>query len=308
MEEHAFRVDKPAEYRKAGLDDLVQLLPAPEVNPLFLPKRLLEKIAYGIAEHKHIHLSGPTGSAKTSLIEALSLNQTNFTSLCTAMGFDVLPLNVYPIDMATYETPGELRVRRTMKNGSTIEEKSPLLKALEDAAVSTRRCYPLIWLREMGRVHSASVQGGLLDLMTDGPIPRTEGGHIQGKGIAWIADSNYQAETDATYTLVTLDDALKRRFDLPIPLKYLSPEQEIQVLHHILVEERRKIEDAERDLIFKVVHLGSVIRRCRVRGQSSVGRPADHPRLSHVSRDGIVSAAPRSSGRGNLDAFGQRER
>lgn len=275
MKEHAFHIDKPAEYKKAGLDDLVRLLPAPGTNSLFLPKRLLEKLVYGIVEHKRIHLSGPTGSAKTSLIEALSLNKTNFAALCASGGYPMLPLRVYPIDMATYETPGELRVRRVMRNGWTVEEMSPLLKALVDAAASVGRAYPLIWLREMGRVHSASVQGGLLDLMTNGTIPSLDGRHIHGDGISWIADSNYQAETDSTYTLVSLDDALKRRFDLPIPLKYLSPEQEIQVLRHLLSEKHRcQTDSTEQDLIFKVVHLGNVIRRHRSEGNlQSVSPP-----------------------------------
>ena len=51
-----------------------------------------------------------------------------------------------------------------------------------------------------------------------------------------MADSNYQAETDSVHTLVTLDDALKRRFSINLTLDYLTPEQEVEVLQHILTE------------------------------------------------------------------------
>ena len=85
-------------------------------------------------------------------------------------------------------------------------------------------------------MHSSSVQGGLLNLIVKGDIVLPDGSRIDGRGISWVADSNYQAEQDATHTLVTLDDALKRRFSINLTLDYLSAEQEMQVLHHILEE------------------------------------------------------------------------
>ena len=73
-------------------------------------------------------------------------------------------------------------------------------------------------------------------MMTNGDITLPNGYRLPGKGIAWVADSNYQAEQDSTHTLVTLDDALKRRFSINLTLDYLSAGQEVEVLHHLSKE------------------------------------------------------------------------
>jgi len=267
MANHVFRVNKRKEYRKAGPTDLVELLAVPGNHPLFLLKCDLEKLIYGIVHYEFIHLSGPTGTAKSSLLEALYLVPENFQALCAALGFPALPLRLYPIEMAIYETPGELYQRRSLNNGTTFDEKSKLVGALENAARSKGKHYPLIWLREMGRVHSSSVQGGLLNLMTKGDILLPTGSRVNGQGISWVADSNYQAEDDSTHTLVTFDDALKRRFSINLTLDYLSAEQEVQVLQHILIHEKAmKTKRLDDSLIQRVVQLGNVIRRHRSEG------------------------------------------
>lgn len=229
-----YRINKPNEYRQAGPDDLIALLPAPGENPLFMVKWVIEILAAGIANYEFIHLSGPTGSAKSSLLEALYLVPGNFQGICKGLGIEDRPLRLYPVEMATFETPGELYYRRALKSGTTFDEKSRLVEALEDASKTNGDVYPLIWLREIGRVHSSSVQGGLLNLMTKGDIVLPDGSRIDGRKIAWVADSNYQAEQDSTHTLVTMDDALKRRFSVNLTLDYLSSEQEFRALQHIL--------------------------------------------------------------------------
>jgi hypothetical protein len=265
MSDRVFKINDPDEYRKAGTTDLVELAAPPGGNALFVMKWVVESLVYGIANHEFIHLSGPTGSAKSSVIEGLYRVPDNFTAACSALGFAPKPLKLYAVEMATYETPGELYQRRSLKDGSTFDELSRLVQSIEDAASSGREYYPLIWLREMGRVHSSSVQGGLLNLMTRGDVLLPDGRRIPGDGIAWIADSNYQAERDSTHTLVTLDDALKRRFSMNLTLDYLSAEQEAQVLSH-LAGNGAGIEPVEEDLITKVVKLGHVIRRYRAEG------------------------------------------
>jgi hypothetical protein len=124
--------------------------------------------------------------------------------------------------------------RRALKGGTTFDEPSLLVQSLADASQAKGRFYPLIWLREMGRVHSSSVQGGLLNLMSKYDIVLPDGRRLDGSKIAWVADSNYQAEGESTHTLVTLDDALKRRFTINLTMDYLDITQEIQVLQHIL--------------------------------------------------------------------------
>ena len=65
-----------------------------------------------------------------------------------------------------------------------------------------------------------------------------DGRRLDGSKVAWVADSNYQADGDSTHTLVTLDDALRRRFTINLTLDYLDLLQEVQVVQHILKEVR----------------------------------------------------------------------
>jgi MoxR-like ATPase len=266
MSQAVFRVTEPREYQSAGPTDLVELLPAPGCNAIFVVKWLLETLVSSIVSGEFVHLSGPTGTAKSSLVEALYLAPANFSAVTDALGHARRPLRLFPVEMATYEAPGELYQRRALRDGATYDERSGLVRALEDAAGARDGAYPLVWLREMGRVHSATVQGGLLDLMTRGEIILPDGGHINGSGIAWIADSNYQAEEESTHVLVTFDDALRRRFTVNLTLGYLSPEQEVQILEHILAG-TAPAPDAQKALIQSAVKLGTVIRGHRAEGR-----------------------------------------
>jgi hypothetical protein len=218
---------------RASAFDLIELLPVPGESPLYIARWILEVMTFGIVHHEFIHLSGPTGSAKSSLIEAMCLVPDNFSLICHSLGFEKLPVKLYPIEMATFETPGELYTRRSLKDGATFDEKSEVIRALEDASKLKERSYPLIWLREMGRVYSSTVLGGLLNLMTKGRIVLPDGAQIGASHVAWIADSNYQAESQATHTLVSLDDSLRRRFSINLTLDYLTPRQELRILQRL---------------------------------------------------------------------------
>ncbi len=72
--------------------------------------------------------------------------------------------------MSTYETPAELQSVRGLSQGSTYDEDSEIVTALKNCVEDRKDFYPLIWLREMGRVISANVQGGLLNLMDKGEV------------------------------------------------------------------------------------------------------------------------------------------
>ena len=263
MPKQSFSIASVEEYAKAGPKDLIEMQPVPGSNPLFLNKETIELVVYSITHHEFLHLSGPTGSAKTSLLEALYLVPENFRSVCLALGMEDKPLRMFPVEMVTYETPGELRTRRALKDGATFDENSELVGALCQAAGSNG-CYNAIWLREFGRVHSSAVQGGLLDLMTKSDIFLPGGRRIDGRAIAWLADSNYQAEGESTHTLVTLDDALKRRFSINWTLGYLEPAQEVHVLEHEI--RRRGLKRIEQPLILNVVNLGQKVRQRRTEG------------------------------------------
>jgi hypothetical protein len=264
MANQIYKVTDTHRLKLAGPEDIVELLPAPGANPLFLSKNFLDVLTYGITHNEIIHISGPTGSAKSSVLEAFSVPK-NYYSLCKTNDLaNNRPIRIYPIEMATFESPAELFQRRSLKNGSTYDEPSTLVVALQKASLNKDKELPLIWLREMGRVHSASVQGGLLNLMSKTDILLPDGSRIDGTGIAWVADSNYQADSDATHTLVTLDDALKRRFSINLTLGYLPDEQEEQVLHHLAGN--GEIRDEVLDLIPGIVRLGNEIRGQKMEG------------------------------------------
>jgi hypothetical protein len=267
MANNIFHLKKIDEFRRAGSGDLIEMLPVPGQHPLFMKKKDLEVLTTSICNHEVCHISGPTGTAKSSLLETIDLVPENFEALCLAMGYRVIPLKVFYIEMVVYETPGELLQRRALKNGTTYDEKSQLVECIEEASGLREKTYPLIWLRELGRVHTPSVQGGLLDLITNGFINLPDKSKIKGMGIAWIADSNYQAESDATHTLVVFDDALKRRFVNNITMDYMSHEQEIQILKEIIKVEPLLAPVVPSDeLIDKVVKLGQEIRSQKLEG------------------------------------------
>jgi hypothetical protein len=233
----ALRVFSIKNLSRAGNNDVVELMPVRGQTPLYMVRWILDVLVFGIVHHETIHLSGPTGSAKSSLIEAVCLVPENFTAICKGLGLGLMPIKLYPVEMAIYETPGELYVRRALRDGNTYDEKSKLLTALEEASKLSEECYPVVWLREMGRVHSSSVLGGLLNLMTKGRVALPDGSHFDGSQVAWIADSNYQAENDSTHMLVTLDDSLKSRFSLNLTLDYFSPQHERKILRCLAAEQ-----------------------------------------------------------------------
>jgi hypothetical protein len=234
--------------------------------PLILPRRKLEIVALCILESATLHLSGPTGSGKSTLVEYVC-DPSNLRAILHGMGraSSKAPL-LYAIQMATFDSPSELYSRRALKDGETWDEDSIMVKALRDAASQTDSL-PVFWLREMGRVASAQIQGALLDLITPHPILLPDGSRIQ-VSACWIADSNYQAEHDATHTLVPFDEALKRRFSHQVTLPWLPAEQEAEVLKHLLsqrltAEQRSRIPDEALD---KTVKLGASIRARKAEG------------------------------------------
>lgn len=283
MSTRVYLIDNKDEFQKAGPTDLIQLLPTEHGNSIFIMKWQLLSLVDDIVRYQSIHLSGPTGSAKTSLIEALSAVKENFEAVCDELKVPVKPLKVYPIEMAVYETPGELFQRRAISNGNTYDEPSHLIQALIDASLNRDNQYSLIWLREMGRVHASSVQGGLLNLMTHDRILLPDGQQIEGYNIAWIADSNYQAGYDAKHTLVKFDDALRRRFGSNLTIDYLTPDLEEIVLTHLITDEFP--ESAEIELIHQVVKLGRLVRKQRNEGNmQSVVPPTIYGYLAFIRK------------------------
>jgi energy-coupling factor transporter ATP-binding protein EcfA2 len=230
-----FPIDEPRRFKEAGANDLIGLLPVPGYNPICIEKWRLEVIFYALVRGEFMHIAGPTGSGKTSVLLALACVPRNFELLCRYYGYKVAPLFLHPVEMIVFDTPGELIQRRGLKNGTTFDEESSLITSLREAAAGTGAGYQAIWLRELGRVHSATIQGGLLDLMTHGDI-----------------------------MLPVFDDALKRRFTINLGLDYLSLEQEVQILHYL--RESGDVPAVSDDLLIGVVQLGHAVRDSRLEG------------------------------------------
>jgi MoxR-like ATPase len=261
---NVFSITDRKGYRKAGPTDLIQLLPVGSNNAMFMEKWQLEILVTGLCQNEWIHLSGASGVGKSSLIEALR-NERNFRPVCEYLNFPIKPLQIFETKIIYYDSPGELVFRRALRDGATFDELSEVAAALKDAATQRTTAYTAIWVREAGRAHSPSIQGGLLDLMTCGTIALPTGEEIAGAGIGWIIDSNYAAETEGTYTLVVFDEALKRRSTVNLRMQYLSAEQEVAALRFILRQDPRH-SGCDANLIDPVVALEHRIRAERSQG------------------------------------------
>jgi hypothetical protein len=226
--------DKMA-YEKAGPYDLIKMLPPPgdRTHPLIIPKYIPEVLVYSFVNHEKVHLSGKIGCGKTMPINSLEREPENFKIICEAMGFDFLPLKIYSSPMAIFECPSELYFRRALEDGNTFDEPSILLKSLQEAASLKEEAYTVIHIREFGRVQSSTCQTALPDIMVEGDILLPDGNRIDVSTVGWICDSNYADQHDNNYTLVSLDDALKRRFSINLRMDSLTPDQELTVLEHI---------------------------------------------------------------------------
>ncbi len=266
MPRNLLAIENTGDFEKAAQGDLIKLLAAPGHHSLHIPKWILTALAYAVVTHEFTHLSGPTGTAKSSLIEALSLEPENMLRICSAMGLPPRPIKLYPVEMASFELPGELYQRRSLKDGNTYDEPSILVRALRDAA-KAGDVYPLIWLREIGRVHTPNVQGGLLNLMTKHDVVLPGGERLRAGGIGWIADSNYQAESSNHHTLAPFDDSLKRRFSVNITMDYLTTQQEKDILRDLIGAEVDFAEYPDAgDLFTRITALGAAIRKARGEG------------------------------------------
>jgi len=251
------------QYRTASNYDLIAMVKARGYHQLFIPKHILESLVYGFTDKEFIHLSGETGTAKSSLILTLANEPENMRLLCKYLGLVFKPLFLFEIEMCLFETPGELTQNKVLKDGNTYLEDSILVSALRVAPSKSEFYYPVIYLKEMGRVHTSAVQGGLLNLISTSDITLPDQSRIPGGHASIITDSNYCAMEDATHTLVVQDEALKRRTPLNLMLNTLTASEEQKIMESLVQNMGLQLDVP---VIRKIIRIGSMVRQNRKEG------------------------------------------
>ena len=196
-------------------------------------------------------------------MDALASHPINFNSICKWLGYEVKPLQMHPIQLAMYDSPSELFRVMSLKDGTTCFEDSDLVQAFIEASQASTQAYQLVWLKELGRVHASSVQGALVELITNTEIVLPNR-RIDVSGTSILIDSNYAALDDAVFTLVTQDAALKRRFPVNIHLDYLPPEQELFVLEQLC--QAAELVNLDSEFLSQVVKVGASVREQQAEG------------------------------------------
>ncbi|MFZ2960947.1 MAG: hypothetical protein WA705_29050 [Candidatus Ozemobacteraceae bacterium] len=305
-----FRIEDKRERDAAGSGDLLRLLPVKrnrqrhavgipvpvaennltgpiplnDPNSVFVAKDILQCLVDGVASYNIIHFSGPTGTAKSSSLEALFLVPKNFLAILETIPYPHLqqPVKMFPVEMAAFESTADTYSRRSIKEGTTLDEDSVLVKAMVEASRLGDRFYPVIWIREMGRCNHGSIQGGLLNLIYKGIVILNDGREIDTSRMAFIFDSNYSAEKDGSYNLVRLDTALNRRAQIQLKMDHPSLEHELAILEFICRDYGWSVPEA---LLEKVVKMGEMIRKSKGEGNlPSLVPPSIYGYLSMVQR------------------------
>ncbi len=256
------------DYRKAGANDLIQLHGAHGNNDLFVPRYLLEIVVSAIVLHETLHIGGPTGSGKTALIEALCDVPENFLAIHEHMKLpgEPKPVRCWPVPVSSIDSPSEVyHLRSIAPDRGTYFENSAIFNALEEAQSPEvkEQFYCTVWFKELGRVGEA-VQGALVDVITQGRIAHPSRGSISTDGVAFLADSNYQAQDVAVHTLATFDESLKRRFRYNTTVMYQSPAVESIILRHICSDEGIAYDE---EVLAGIVKLGGKVREAKAAGK-----------------------------------------
>ena len=264
----------PEDWNRASSKDLIMLELSSSSN-IFIPKHIIEVTSYAIINHYPVHISGPTGSGKTSVILGIS---ENFKSICSIIGQKAKPIKLYPNEVPLYETPQELFQRRSIKNGETYDEHSALINNILKAKGNINTHYPVIWLRELGGCISSSVLRGLLNIIDDNLI-LPSGDKIDISMVSWITDSNYLVENSSVDSLVELPDPLKRRLIVNIAMNYLSPEEENLIINELLNQEGIKVSPELQKIIWQIINLGNILRDYKSTGELI---SANHPTIDSM--------------------------
>lgn len=246
-----FDVGDAVQLERSGPNDLLRLRPLPGRQPVFFPKHLLQTVAWCVARRRHIHLSGPTGAGKTGLLENLLLVPENLEAVCRSVGLEPRPVQVHAIEMSQFGAAPDIWCSVELTRSRTRIVPSPIVRAIMDTQGLRDSHFVVVWLRELGRVMTASIQGSLVSLVQD-DIELYDGQRLDASHVVFVTDSNH-FDDESLYTLVQKDAALMRRW-LTMPIGYLAEEQEATIVSQLLGD---SVPD---DQVAKVVRIGAEIR------------------------------------------------
>ncbi len=261
-----FSIRIKKEFDKAHSDDLIQMLPAGRGEiPLVIQKSKLIVTALAITSGQVLHLSGSTGTGKTSFLNALIFEPRNWKYLCRNLGLLYKPLRVFTHSAVGFESPAELFYRRAINENGTYDEPSNLLRDLKRLQRKYDDYYNVIWISEMLRM-PPTVQNAFVELINQ-KIFDSKGNVIGSKKIAWLFDSNYQAAQDENlyFELSQFDEALKARNTVNLTFDYLDIHQEVEVLKKLLKDQFES--DFSEILIIKLVEISAEIRKEKLQGK-----------------------------------------
>lgn len=182
-----------------------------------------------------LHISGGSGTGKTSLLFALTEVPENWQRLCNYNKIPEKPLKVFRLPAFNFDSPNEIWHRRAINEAGTYDEKQPLIEFLEEAMAYPEQAYYAVHIMEIGRM-KPSIQHALVHILHNGEIVNPLTGISIGKaaGIAFIADSNYAAADRHHFFLAEKDTALFNRMnETGIIIDHLNQQEEAMILKNI---------------------------------------------------------------------------
>ncbi len=254
-----FKISRKKDWHSAGPNDLIEILVPPGQHPLFYRKKNLHLLTLAIADRGCLHISGGSGTGKTSLLFALTKMPKNWSLLCKYHDLAPLPLRPFHVAGFNYESPSELWYRRSIDQDGTYDEEQKLVDFLRESIAKTDEAYYLLHLMELGRTRS-EIQHAYVHLIEKNDLIDPLKGESMGVlNLAVVADSNYAAAHQFEFLLAEQDTALFNRInESAIKIDHLSADEESAILKeikcHLGAEE---VPDA---LIEKITDLGNMIR------------------------------------------------